>query len=185
MASLCNNFLSFIKLSSQQQQPTKKSTLLSYSSTTQISLTLSSSNSVSSSSMNYYTPTRDEFLDGYSSNGVLSAIYPSLANANTLFFKSGYNVQVVVGDDENEEALLARFRRSVLRAGILQECKRRRFFENKREEKKRKKREAAKRNRRRRPPPKIHPSDTQEKPNIKDDKEEKDNWELPGGELPY
>nr|6ERI_BU Chain BU, 30S ribosomal protein S21, chloroplastic [Spinacia oleracea] len=57
-----------------------------------------------------------------------------------------YNVQVLVDDNENEERLLNRFRREVMRAGVIQECKRRRYFENKQEEKKRKHREAAKRN---------------------------------------
>ena len=52
-------------------------------------------------------------------------------------------------DNEPEEKLLNRFRREVMRAGVIQECKRRRFFENKQDEKKRKTREAAKRNRRR------------------------------------
>lgn len=78
-----------------------------------------------------------------------SIICPSLAYSNTLFFQSAYNVQVIVDDNEPEERLLNRFRREVMRAGIVQECKRRRFFENKQDEKKRKSREAAKRNRRR------------------------------------
>ncbi|XP_057996704.1 30S ribosomal protein S21, chloroplastic isoform X2 [Hevea brasiliensis] len=78
-----------------------------------------------------------------------SVICPSLAYANTLFFKSAYNVQVIVDENEPEERLLNRFRREVLRAGVIQECKRRRFFENKQDEKKRKSREAAKRNKKR------------------------------------
>lgn len=52
-------------------------------------------------------------------------------------------------DNEPEERLLNRFRREVMRAGVIQECKRRRYHENKQEEKKRKTREAHKRNRRR------------------------------------
>lgn len=52
-------------------------------------------------------------------------------------------------DYEPDERLLGRFRREVMRAGVIQECKRRKFFENKQYEKKRKTREAAKRNRRR------------------------------------
>lgn len=75
-------------------------------------------------------------------------ICPSLANANTLFFRSAYNVQVVVAENENEERLLNRFRREVMKAGVIQESKRRRYFENKQDEKKRKTREAAKRNKR-------------------------------------
>lgn len=52
-------------------------------------------------------------------------------------------------ENEPEEKLLNRFRREVMRAGVIQECKRRRFFENKQDKEKRKTREAAKRNRRR------------------------------------
>uniref|UniRef100_A0A2P2L838 Structural constituent of ribosome n=1 Tax=Rhizophora mucronata TaxID=61149 RepID=A0A2P2L838_RHIMU len=78
-----------------------------------------------------------------------SVICPSLAYANTLFFRSAYNVQVIVDDNEPEERLLNRFRREVMKAGVIQECKRRRFFENRQDEKKRKSREAAKRNRKR------------------------------------
>lgn len=86
-----------------------------------------------------------------SSTELASVICPSLAHANTLFFKSAYNVQVIVDENEPEERLLNRFRREVMRAGVIQECKRRRFFETKQDEKKRKTREAAKRNRRRFP----------------------------------
>lgn len=78
-----------------------------------------------------------------------SVICPSLAFANTMFFRSAYNVQVIVDDNEPEERLLNRFRREVMRAGVIQECKRRRFFENTQDVRKRKTREAAKRNRRR------------------------------------
>ncbi|KAF1877436.1 hypothetical protein Lal_00040151 [Lupinus albus] len=76
-----------------------------------------------------------------------SVMNPSLAYSNTLLFKSAYNVQVVVGDDEPEERLLNRFRREVMKAGVIQECKRRRYYENKHDKKKRKARDAAKRNR--------------------------------------
>lgn len=74
---------------------------------------------------------------------------PSLAYANTLFFKSAYNVQVIVDENESEERLLNRFRREVMRAGVIQEVKRRRYFENTQDEKKRRTRDAAKRNKRR------------------------------------
>lgn len=74
---------------------------------------------------------------------------PAMAHANVLFFRSGYNVQIVVDEDEPEESLLRRFRREVSKAGVIQECRRRRFFENTQEEKKRKQREAGRRNRRR------------------------------------
>ena len=80
----------------------------------------------------------------------MAVVCPSLAYSNTLFFNSAYNVQVLVDDNEPEERLLNRFKREVMRAGVIQECKRRRFFENKQDEKKRRTREAAKRNSRRR-----------------------------------
>ncbi|KAG1327171.1 putative 30S ribosomal protein S21, chloroplastic [Cocos nucifera] len=79
----------------------------------------------------------------------VAAVNPALRHANVLFFRSGYNVQILVDENETEEALLRRFRREVSKAGVIQECKRRRFFENKQEEKKRKSREAGRRNRRR------------------------------------
>jgi len=69
-----------------------------------------------------------------------------------MFLASPYNVQVIVEDDEPEERLLNRFRREVMRAGIIQEFKRRRYFENTQDEKKRRVRDAAKRNRRNRFP---------------------------------
>lgn len=65
------------------------------------------------------------------------------------FGKINYNVLITVGETEPEEELVNRFRRKVLRAGILQECKRRRFFENSQAKRKRKAREAAKKNRKR------------------------------------
>ncbi|EXC31328.1 30S ribosomal protein S21 [Morus notabilis] len=116
-----------------------------------------------------------------------SVICPSLAYANTLFFKSAYNVQVVVDDNEPEERLLNRFRREVMRAGVIQECKRRRFHENKQDEKKRKTREAAKRNRRRRPPPPRFSAQNRQEtpPSSKKQDEDEDNWDLPEGDIPY
>ncbi|CAJ1790767.1 unnamed protein product [Sphenostylis stenocarpa] len=104
---------------------------------------------------------------------------PSHAHANTLFFRSAYNVQVVVDENEPEERLLNRFRREVMKAGVIQECKRRRFFENKQEEKKRKTREAAKRNSRRRRPQSRYQA--QNKPDVATTKkvEDDDNWDLP------
>lgn len=81
--------------------------------------------------------------------GCLSVACPALAFANTLFFKSAYNVQLIVRDDEPEEWLIGMFRRKVFRAGVIQESKRRRFFETTQEKRKRKAREAARRNRKR------------------------------------
>ncbi|XP_052195137.1 30S ribosomal protein S21, chloroplastic [Diospyros lotus] len=117
---------------------------------------------------------------------VISVVCPSLSHANMFFFRSAYNVQVIVDENEPEEKLLGRFRREVMRAGVIQECKRRRFFENKQDEKKRKSREAAKRNRRRRPQSRNSFQDKQEASKGKREEEDaEDNWELPEGDLPY
>ncbi|XP_031496871.1 30S ribosomal protein S21, chloroplastic-like isoform X1 [Nymphaea colorata] len=100
---------------------------------------------------------------------------------------SGYNVQIVVGEAEPEEALLRRFRREVSRAGIIDECKRRRFFENKQDEKKRKAREAGRRNRRRRQSsPRFSSSSTEDDSagSKKKADDDDDNWELPEGDIP-
>lgn len=114
-----------------------------------------------------------------------SVMNPSHAHANTLFFRSAYNVQVVVDENEPEERLLNRFRREVMKAGVIQECKRRRFFENKQEEKKRKNREAAKRKSRAR-----RGSFRSQVQNKQDDavtkkEEDDDNWDLPEVDAPY
>ncbi|KAG9157752.1 hypothetical protein Leryth_017854 [Lithospermum erythrorhizon] len=120
------------------------------------------------------------------SHDVLSVVCPSLAYANTLYFRSAYNVQVIVDDNEPEEKLLNRFRREVMRAGVVQECKRRRYFETKQDKEKRKTREAAKRNRKRRPFSRNFTQDKQQEiSKSKRDDDEKDNWDLPEGELPY
>ncbi|KAL2553098.1 Ribosomal protein S21 family protein [Forsythia ovata] len=63
--------------------------------------------------------------------------------------KSLFHTKVIADENEPEEKLIGRFRREVMRAGVIQECKRCRFFENKQDKKKRKSREAAKCNRRR------------------------------------
>ncbi|KAM3364091.1 30S ribosomal protein S21, chloroplastic [Capsicum galapagoense] len=118
-----------------------------------------------------------------SDSDVTSVVCPSLAYANTLYFRSAYNVQVIVDDNEPEEKLLGRFRREVMKAGVIQECKRRRFFENKQDKDKRKSREAARRNRRRRGPPpgRNFGPDKQETTKSKRDDDDDDNWELPEG----
>ncbi|KAL3630827.1 hypothetical protein CASFOL_023811 [Castilleja foliolosa] len=118
------------------------------------------------------------------SSDVMHVVCPSLANANTMLFRSAYNVQVIVDDNEHEERLIGRFRREVMRAGVIQECKRRRYFENTQEEKKRRTRDAAKRNRRRRPQVRTGPQDREETSKNKKE-EDQDNWDLPEGALPY
>ncbi|KAL9439038.1 hypothetical protein AB3S75_024657 [Citrus x aurantiifolia] len=109
-----------------------------------------------------------------------SVAWPSLANANVLYF---FNVQIEVADDEPEEKIARRFRSAVLRAGIIQECKRRRFFESSQEKRKRKARSAAQRNRKRRPKPKSPVK--QKTPKKEGDDDEDDNWEVPDGDIPY
>ncbi|KAJ8642740.1 hypothetical protein MRB53_004488 [Persea americana] len=118
-------------------------------------------------SCNLETPSRVK-IDNVSFKNI-RVIWPSLTYSNTLFFSSPhskrkdeelkllkprkYNVEYVVKDNEAEESLVRGFRSKVLKAGILQECKRRRFFENKQDKKKRKARDSAKKNRSRRHPP--------------------------------
>ncbi|MBA0766907.1 hypothetical protein Gotri_015900 [Gossypium trilobum] len=120
-----------------------------------------------------------------SSTELSSVICPSLAYSNTLFFKSAYNVQVIVDDNEPEEKLLNRFRREVMKAGVIQECKRRRFHENKQDEKKRKSREAAKRNRRSRRPQARYSQLSKQEESSKKDKDDEDNWDMPDADFPY
>ncbi|KAL2478796.1 Ribosomal protein S21 family protein [Forsythia ovata] len=109
----------------------------------------------------------------------MSVVCPSFVHVNTLFFRSAYNVQVIMDENEPDERLIGRFRRDVMRAGVIQECKRRCFFENKQDEsKKRKSDKAAKRNCRRRPQARNFTHDRQEATKNKKEEEE-DNWDLP------
>ncbi|XP_058102128.1 small ribosomal subunit protein bS21c-like [Magnolia sinica] len=139
MASLCS-FLSF--------RPSKPP-ILSSSSSSHLSFLLPSPPPCSLS----LTYGRGRFpiigigSSSFPSSHSLSYVFPSLGSSTRLLCRSGYNVQVVVEDNEPEESLVRRFRSKVLRAGVIQECKRRRFFENKQDKKKRKAREASKRNR--------------------------------------
>ncbi|XP_060204432.1 small ribosomal subunit protein bS21c-like isoform X2 [Lycium barbarum] len=124
-------------------------------------------------------------LDKDKSDHSYNHLFPSLSFSNILFFKSAYNVQVITGENEPEEKLIGRFRREVLRAGVIQESKRRRFFESTQEKKKRKSRDAARRNRKRRPLPKVLLGDTLE--TLKDEgyKSDEDKWDLIDVEPPY
>ncbi|XP_074580585.1 uncharacterized protein LOC141836992 [Curcuma longa] len=118
--------------------------------------------------------------------GIVGICFPALAWANVLYAKGGnYNAQAVIPDDEPEESLLRRFKREVMKAGVIQECKRRRWFENTQEKKKRKVREAARKNRRWRYIPKVQKRDNENEPPENEQGEEVDNWELPEGEIPY
>ncbi|KAL1553947.1 30S ribosomal protein S21, chloroplastic-like [Salvia divinorum] len=111
----------------------------------------------------------------------LSVAFPALAFSNTLFFAS--NVAMIVAEDEPEEKLIGRFRREVLKAGVLQECRRRRFFECSQEKRKRKSREAARRNRKRRPQQPKAKAETSKKK--AQDTNDDDNWEFFDIDLPY
>lgn len=71
---------------------------------------------------------------------------PAAARWGPFLAMAASNVVIAPEENEPEESLVRRFRSKVLRAGVIQECKRRRFFETKQEERKRKAREAAKRN---------------------------------------
>ncbi|XP_076913398.1 small ribosomal subunit protein bS21c-like [Bidens hawaiensis] len=138
-----------------------------------------STDTSSSKHKDAFTPITTSSSNSSSCSGdLMSVVCPSLAYANTLYFRSAYNVQVIVEDNEPEEKLLGRFRREVMKAGVIQECKRRRYFENKQEEKKRKHREAAKRNRRRRGPFRNPNEDKTDTVNKKRDGDN-DNWEMP------
>ncbi|XP_027337414.1 30S ribosomal protein S21, chloroplastic-like [Abrus precatorius] len=118
---------------------------------------------------------------------MIGMLYPALAYSTILYFKSTYNVQIVVHDDEPEDKLINRFRKEVLKAGVLQECRRRRFFENKHDKIKRKTREASRRNRKRKPRSRALAEKKLESVAKKKDDEDDDidNWELPDVDIPY
>ncbi|KAJ1267028.1 hypothetical protein BS78_07G025500 [Paspalum vaginatum] len=96
-----------------------------------------------------------------------------------------HNAKADAGDEEvNGEELLRRFTWQVSRAGVMEEIRRRRRHEDARDKCKRKARSAARRFRRRRfKGPYPSDSDQEAKEKMAGD-EEKDNWELPGGQLP-
>ncbi|KAH0727790.1 hypothetical protein AABB24_003163 [Solanum stoloniferum] len=183
VSSIANLFTFF----NPSKPPTPKAPTLQFSPSAVDSLTSSrpnndSSSMVVSSNDNHKYP----ILPVSSSDSdVMAVTCPSLAYANTLYFRSAYNVQVIVGDNEPEEKLLGRFRREVMRAGVIQECKRRRYFENSQDEKKRRTRDAARRNRRRRGPPRNFSDDKQETTKSKRDDDGEDNWELPDGGVAF
>ncbi|KAG4938363.1 hypothetical protein JHK86_044504 [Glycine max] len=113
---------------------------------------------------------------------MLEIVNSTGADIRSICTEAGINY---VEENEPEERLLNRFRREVMRAGVIQECKRRRFFENKQEEKKRNSREAAKRkSRSRRFQSRFQP---QNKPDVAPTKKEEDNdnWNLPEVDAPY
>ncbi|KAL7152826.1 hypothetical protein ABFS83_04G124700 [Erythranthe nasuta] len=119
------------------------------------------------------------------SDSPYSVGFPSLAFSNTLFFKAAYNVQVIVGEDESEEALVGRFRREIFRYGILRECRRRLFFECNQKKRIRKAKEAARRYRKRRPYKKVSKPVEAETPKMNTEDSADDNWEYLDIDLPY
>jgi ribosomal protein S21 len=142
-----SNFFSFLSPPSKSPPPPPQLPFLHHNNHRNkfIPLVLSRSETTSSTSVTSSSSQQQQQDD-------LDTSFDSLSTANSIFLASPYNVQVMVEDDEPEERLVGRFRREVLRAGIIQESKRRRYFENKQEEKKRRVQDAAKRNRRARFP---------------------------------
>ncbi|CAM0910831.1 unnamed protein product [Alopecurus aequalis] len=96
-----------------------------------------------------------------------------------------HNAKADAGDEDVDGGeLLRRFTREVARSGVMHEIRRRRRHEDARDKRKRKSRDAAWRfSRRRFRGP--YPSDEEQEPKegVTDD-DRRDNWDLPGGELP-
>jgi ribosomal protein S21 len=46
-----------------------------------------------------------------------------------MWFRGSYNAQVFVGEDEPADSVVRRFRKAVMMAGVIPECRRHRFFE--------------------------------------------------------
>ena len=66
-----------------------------------------------------------------------------MANVLALFgnmfaFKGSYQAEITVGENENGESAIRRFRRAVMSSGHINETRRRRYFENPQDIKKRK-----------------------------------------------
>uniref|UniRef100_A0A0D6R7Z8 30S ribosomal protein S21, chloroplastic n=1 Tax=Araucaria cunninghamii TaxID=56994 RepID=A0A0D6R7Z8_ARACU len=115
---------------------------------------------------------------------VKRAMNPSLPYANIMGFKGPYNVQIFVDENESEDSITSRFRREVLKEGILQECKRRRYHENRQDIKKRKVRDAQRRNGRGRRSSRRRQTDDDEYDDDDDDDDD-DNWELPEEDIGF
>lgn len=58
-----------------------------------------------------------------------SVLHPGLEFVNVMYFKGSYNTQVFVGEDEPADSVVRRFKRAVMQAGVIPECRRRRFHE--------------------------------------------------------
>eukprot|EP00271_Cylindrocystis_brebissonii_P009037 TRINITY_DN23638_c0_g1_i1.p1 TRINITY_DN23638_c0_g1~~TRINITY_DN23638_c0_g1_i1.p1 ORF type:complete len:176 (-),score=20.01 TRINITY_DN23638_c0_g1_i1:1078-1605(-) len=68
---------------------------------------------------------------------------PSSAFANILWFRGPYNVQVNVEEREPPEVVVRKFRKEMMEANIVNECRRRRYHENAQDTVKRKQKDAA------------------------------------------
>ncbi|CAM6099913.1 unnamed protein product [Calypogeia fissa] len=75
---------------------------------------------------------------------------PALQCANLMWFKGSYNTQIFVSEDEPADSVVRRFRKAVMQAGVIPECRRRRFFETPQDIAKRKLQAAQRRNKSRR-----------------------------------
>ncbi|KAJ7529269.1 hypothetical protein O6H91_15G041100 [Diphasiastrum complanatum] len=88
-------------------------------------------------------------LEAASNTGLSPAVggivYPGLHNANIMWFNRPVNAQITVGQDESADSMVRRFRKAVMQAGVIPECRRRRFFESPQDKVKRKKQALRKR----------------------------------------
>jgi ribosomal protein S21 len=147
-----SNFFSFLSPPSKSPPPPPQLPFLHHNNHRNKFIPLVLSRSETTSSTSVTSSSSQQQQQQLQQQDDLDSSFDSLSSVNSIFLASPYNVQVMVEDDEPEERLVGRFRREVLRAGIIQESKRRRYFENKQEEKKRRVQDAAKRNRRARFP---------------------------------
>uniref|UniRef100_A0A7I4C1X2 Plastid ribosomal protein S21 n=1 Tax=Physcomitrium patens TaxID=3218 RepID=A0A7I4C1X2_PHYPA len=76
---------------------------------------------------------------------VMSVLHPGLEHVNVMYFKGTYNTQVFVGEDEPADSVVRRFRKAVMAAGVIPECRRRRYHETPQDIVKRKQKESHRR----------------------------------------
>ncbi|KAL3688986.1 hypothetical protein R1sor_015295 [Riccia sorocarpa] len=74
---------------------------------------------------------------------------PQMKFANLMWFRGAYNAQIFVSEDEPADSVVRRFRKAVMQAGVIPECRRRRFFETPQDIVKRKQQNAQRRKSRR------------------------------------
>ncbi|EFJ12559.1 hypothetical protein SELMODRAFT_446607 [Selaginella moellendorffii] len=73
------------------------------------------------------------------------AAFPSAANANLMWSGKPANAAIIVNANEGPDSIVRRFRREVMSAGIIAECRRRRYHETPQEKRKRKQQALARR----------------------------------------